>query len=211
MSRLAASILAANTMDMRNAVHRILDSGCDAIHFDVMDGVFVPNISFGPNLLRDMQKEFDAYFDVHLMLKDPSKYIGVFAESGADSITVHIESDNFSRAVKEIRMRGLRLGVSLKPDTPASVLQTISETPDLVLVMTVEPGFGGQQLLPETIQKVADIRKLGYAGDIEVDGGINLQNAEELVNAGADILVLGTTFFEAENPKELVRFIHRLG
>ncbi|MFH1879756.1 MAG: ribulose-phosphate 3-epimerase [Bacillota bacterium] len=210
MSKIAASILAANTMYMGDAVRLILDSGCDAIHFDVMDGVFVPNISFGPNLLRDMRHEFDAFFDVHLMLFNPLKYIDVFAKSGADAITVHVESDTFSMAFAEIQKHGLRTGASLKPATPASVLLEIDEKPDQVLVMTVEPGFGGQELLPKTIQKVADIRKLGYTGIIEVDGGINTGNAKRLADAGADILVLGTTFFKAQNPKELVRFIHGL-
>lgn len=211
MSKIAASILAANTMRMGEAVRKVINAGCDAIHFDVMDGVFVPNISFGPNLLRDMRKEFDAFFDVHLMLANPLQYIDVFAESGADSITVHVESDTFAQAVKRIRKNGLRVGASLKPATPAAVLRTIGVVPDQVLVMTVEPGFGGQELKPEIIQKVAEIRKSGYRGDIEVDGGINLKNAKRLTDAGADILVLGTAFFEAENPKELVRFIHGLG
>ena len=211
MSKIAASILAANTMHMGEAVRVVLDSGCDAIHFDVMDGVFVPNISFGPNLLRDMRKEFDAFFDVHLMIANPLKYVDVFAESGADVITVHVESDTFAQAVERIRENNVRVGVSLKPATPASVLDTIGFVPDQVLVMTVEPGFGGQKLKPEIIDKVAEIRKSGYSGEIEVDGGINLENAKRLTDAGADSLVIGTAFFEAENPKELVRIIHGLG
>ncbi len=208
MSKIAASILAANTMYMGEAVRKILDSGCDSIHFDVMDGVFVPNISFGPNLLRDMRKEFDAFFDVHLMLSDPHKYVDVFAKSGADAITVHVESETFAQAVERIRANGLPVGVSLKPATPASVLQTIGFVPDQVLVMTVEPGFGGQELKPEIIRKIAEIRQSGYPGEIEVDGGINRGNAKRLIDAGADTLVLGTAFFDAEDPRELVRFIH---
>jgi len=198
-------------MYMGDAVRKIIDSGCDAIHFDVMDGVFVPNISFGPNLLRDMHRKFDAYYDVHLMLADPSKFIDAFAENGADTITVHVESNTFLQAVKKIRSNGLRLGVSLKPSTPAAVLQTFDEMPDQILVMTVEPGFGGQKLKPEIIEKVKEIRKLGYTGDIEIDGGISRENAKYLVDAGADILVLGTKFFRAKDPRELVNFIHGLG
>ena len=211
MSKIAASILAANTMYMADAVRKILDSGCDAIHFDVMDGVFVPNISFGPNLLRDMRKGFDAYFDVHLMLNDPLKYIDIFAESGADAITVHMESDTFSKAVEQIRRHGLCVGASLKPNTPYSAIEPIIDEIDQVLVMTVEPGFGGQKLMPAMIQKIRDIRALGYTGIIEVDGGITEHNAEQLAGAGADLLVLGTTFFNAEDPKALVRYIHSLG
>ena len=211
MSKIAASILAANTMHMGDAVRCVLDAGCDMIHFDVMDGVFVPNISFGPNLLRDLKEEFQAYVDVHLMLHDPLKYIDVFAENGADAITVHVESETCAEAMRKIRKHGLPAGASLKPATPASVLQTLSKQPDQVLVMTVEPGFGGQQLQSEMIQKVADIRKLGFQGQIEVDGGVNTDNAKLLTDAGANILVLGTKFFQADDQKSLVSFIHSLG
>ena len=210
MSKLAPSILAANTMYMADAVRRIIDSGCDAIHFDVMDGVFVPNISFGPNLLKDMRNEFDAYFDVHLMLYDPLKYIDVFADSGADAITVHVESETYTESIKKIKSRGLVAGTSLRPGTPASALLSVSDVPDQVLVMTVEPGFGGQKLIPDTIDKIAEIRKQGFKGVIEADGGINLSNAKLLTDAGADMLVLGTAFFKSENPLEVVKFIHSL-
>jgi ribulose-phosphate 3-epimerase len=210
MSKIAASILAANTLYIGDAVRRILDSGCDAIHFDVMDGVFVPNISFGPNMLRDMRREFDAFFDVHLMLHDPLRYIDIFADSGANAITVHVESATYAESIRKIKGRGLRAGASLKPGTPASVLQTLEETPDQVLVMTVEPGFGGQELMPDMIRKIAEIRKQGYRGIVEADGGINLRNAKLLADAGTDILVLGTTFFESADPKKLVQTIHGL-
>ena len=210
MSKIAASILAANTMHLGDSVQKVLDTGCDAIHFDVMDGVFVPNISFGPGLLHDLKKEFQAYLDVHLMLHNPLQYIDVFAESGADAITVHVESDNYQQSIQQIRKRGLRAGASLKPATPATILKTLDDTPDQILVMTVEPGFGGQTLNEDMVQKIADIRSLGYQGLIEVDGGVNLNNAKRLVDAGADILVLGTAFFKAKDPKAVVSFIHSL-
>lgn len=210
MSKIAASILAANSMHMGEAVQRALDAGCDAIHFDVMDGVFVPNISFGPGLLKDLKQEFQAYADVHLMLHDPLRFIDVFAKSGADAITVHVESETCCQALRQIRRHGLRTGVSLKPATPASALTALCETPDQVLVMTVEPGFGGQELKPELVQKVRDIRKLGFQGLIEIDGGVNRENAALLVEAGADILVLGTKFYKASDPEALVRYIHGL-
>ncbi len=210
MSKLAASILAANAMHMADAVRRIIDNGCDAIHFDVMDGVFVPNISFGPNLLKDMRNEFDAFFDVHLMLYDPLKYIDVFADSGADAITVHVESESYEESIRKIRSRGLIAGASLRPGTPASALLSLTEAPDQVLVMTVEPGFGGQKLIPDTISKIAEIRKQGFKGVIEADGGINLSNAGLLADAGVDMLVLGTTFFKSDDPKKLVQTIHDL-
>ena len=210
MSKIAASILAANTMYLADAVRVILDSGCDAIHFDMMDGVFVPNISFGPGLLQDMHSEFSAYYDVHLMLYNPLQYIDVIADSGANAITVHAESDTCCQSIQKIKARGLRAGVSLKPGTPATALMSLDVVPDQVLVMTVEPGFGGQELMPEMIDKIAAIRKQGYKGLIEADGGINLDNAKRLADAGVDILVLGTTFFKNKNPKEVVRFIHSL-
>ena len=210
MSKIAPSILAANALYMGDAVRLIRDAGCDAIHFDVMDGVFVPNISFGPGLLADIKKEFDLFMDVHLMLVNPLQYVDVFAQNGANAITVHLESDTFAQAIRRIHSLGLRTGVSLKPGTPASVVSKLDFIPDQVLVMTVEPGFGGQKLQPEMIQKVAEIRKLGYQGLIEVDGGVNLENAQSLVNAGADILVLGTKFFGAKDPKALVSGIHAL-
>ena len=210
MTKIAASILAANTMRMGNAVQRIIDSGCDAIHFDVMDGVFVPNISFGPNLLKDMQNEFDSFFDVHLMLYNPLDYIDVFAASGADAITVHIESETYTQSIKAIKSHNLRTGASLKPKTPVSRLRELDDIPDQILVMTVEPGFGGQKLMPETIEKIKAIRRQGYTGIIEADGGITIDNAKRLADAGTDILVLGTTFFENADPKRLVKFIHQL-
>ena len=211
MSKIAASILAADTMHMGDAVRLIQKSGCDAIHFDVMDGVFVPNISFGPKLLQDMNREFEAWYDVHLMLADPAKYIDVFAKSGADVITVHYECDTLRQAVQQIQAHGLKVGISLKPATPANALQTLDIVPDQVLVMSVEPGFGGQAFMPEMIEKVADLRKMGYTGEIEVDGGINLENAKQLADAGADIFVMGTQFFQSDNPAELVRRIHAMG
>ena len=210
MSKIAASILAANSMYMADAVRVILDSGCDAIHFDMMDGVFVPNISFGPGLLQDMHNEFSAYFDVHLMLNNPLQFIDVIADSGANAITVHVESDTCSESIKMIKARGLRAGVSLKPGTPASALLSLDFVPDQILVMTVEPGFGGQKLMPEMIDKITTIRKQGYKGLIEADGGITLDNAKQLTDAGVDILVLGTAFFKSSNPKDVVRFIHSL-
>ena len=210
MSKIAASILAANSLHMSAEIQKVIGAGCDGIHFDVMDGVFVPNISFGPGLLRDIRREFSVYADVHLMIIDPLPYIGIFAESGADAITVHIEASSYVEAIREIRRRGLRAGGSLKPATPAEALFDAKELPDQVLVMTVEPGFGGQELKPEIVKKIADLRRLGFRGLIEIDRGVSRYNAKLLKDAGADILVLGTKFFHADDPAELVRFIHSL-
>ena len=210
MSKIAPSILAANTMRMGEAARLIRDAGADYVHFDVMDGVFVPNISFGPLVLRDMKAESDLYFDVHLMLIDPLRYVDVFAQSGACGITVHVEAQHFAESIARIRELGLRAGASLRPATPAAALQAVLPTLDLVLVMSVEPGFGGQAFNPEMIAKIRDLRAMGYRGEIEVDGGINLQNAQLLVEAGADTLVMGTTFFKAADVKALVRAVHAM-
>jgi ribulose-phosphate 3-epimerase len=210
MSKIAPSILAADTMRMGEAAHLICDAGADYVHFDVMDGVFVPNISFGPQLLRDMKAEIDMYFDVHLMLTDPLPYVDVFAQSGAGGITVHVEAQHFAQSLDRIRALGLRVGASLRPGTPAGALADVLASLDLVLVMTVEPGFGGQTFNAAMLSKIRDLRAMGFAGEIEVDGGINMDNAPLLAAAGADTLVMGTSFFRASDAAALVRAVHAL-
>lgn len=210
MSKIAPSILAADTMRMGEAARKMLTAGCDYVHFDVMDGVFVPNISFGPALLKDMKTEIDLFFDVHLMLIDPLAYIDIFAQSGANGITVHVEANHFRESIARVHALGLRAGASLKPATPAKTLQDMFGVLDLILVMTVEPGFGGQKLNSAMVDKIQELRMLGFRGEIEVDGGITLENALPLVQAGADTLVMGTTFFCAPDPKVLVEQVHAL-
>ncbi len=210
MSKIAPSILAANTMRLGEAARRIVDTGCDYIHFDVMDGVFVPNISFGPAVLRDMKAEFDAVYDVHLMLIDPLNYIDVFAKNGANAITVHVEANHFEESIARIRELGLTVGASLKPATPADELRPYFAQLDRILVMTVEPGFGGQKLNEDMYYKIRALREMSFTGDIEVDGGINLTNAPLLAQTGADTLVMGTTFFTTDDPAGLVRQVHTL-
>jgi len=211
MSKIAPSILAANTLRMGDAAHKIVDAGCDYVHFDVMDGVFVPNLSFGPALLKDMKREIDLFFDVHLMLIDPLKYVDVFAACGAGGITVHVEAEHFPESIARIRALGLKVGASLRPATPAGDLRDSLPLLNLVLVMTVEPGFGGQKLHPDMLYKIRALREMGFTGEIEVDGGINLENAPQLAAAGADTLVMGTTFFHAEDPAALTQQVHAIG
>jgi ribulose-phosphate 3-epimerase len=211
MSKLAASILAANTMHLGDAARRVAQAGCDSVHFDVMDGVFVPNLSFGPAILKDLKAEITLFADVHLMLSDPLRFVDIFAKSGADAITVHVEAEHFAQSLARIRSLGLKTGASLKPATPAEELSPWFDQLDQILVMTVEPGFGGQTLNEDMYAKIRAFRTLGFTGEIEVDGGVTLHNAPLLAQAGADTLVMGTAFFRVQNPMELVKQIHAIG
>ncbi|MDD3411590.1 MAG: ribulose-phosphate 3-epimerase, partial [Eubacteriales bacterium] len=192
------------------AARRVRDAGCDELHLDIMDGVFVPNLSFGPAVLKDLRRVVDLPMDTHLMIIDPLKYIDVFADAGATSLTVHVEAEHFEESIRRIRERGLRVGASLKPGTPADALRPYVKQLDLVLLMTVEPGFGGQKLKPEALGKAAELRAMGFEGVIEADGGIGPENAALLAQAGVDLLVMGTAFFRSENPKALCDEVHAL-
>lgn len=210
MSKLAASVLAADVLRLGKAAELVKSTGCDYLHFDIMDGVFVPNISFGPHVLAGLRREVEAIYDTHLMLLDPLPYIDVFAKNGSNAITVHVEAEHFEESLVRIRALGLRVGASLKPRTPATRLRPYFHALDLILVMTVDPGFGGQKLMEDQVQKISELRELGFQGEIEVDGGITLENAAMLVEAGADTLVMGTSFFGAENPQKVVDAVHAL-
>jgi len=191
-------------------VHR---SAAEWIHIDVMDGVFVPNISFGFPVLKAIRKASDKCLDVHLMIVGPERYIGRFAEAGADILTFHYEATADVRAcIGLIRKTGARVGISVKPATPVRVLRDILPLVDMVLIMSVEPGFGGRAFIPEALQKIADLRAMarqqGLDTLIEVDGGISARNAGEIYAAGADILVAGSSVFGAADPEaEIVRML----
>lgn len=208
------SILASDFADLGAEVKRVEDAGCDMLHLDIMDGHFVPNLTFGPPLVASIRKRSHLLFDTHLMLTDPLDYVKPFADAGADSITFHIESENDpEEVIAAIRAQGCSAGVSLKPGTPAKALEKIIGKIDLVLVMTVEPGFGGQSFMPDMIPKVAGIlamlREKNPAGFIEVDGGIDAHTAPEIIRAGANVLVAGTAVFRAkEGAAEAIRTLH---
>ena len=205
MIKISPSLLASNFSILSKEIKDIEDSGADMLHIDVMDGVFVPNISFGMPILSAVRKKTDLVLDVHLMIIDPDKYIDEFIKCGADLITFHLETLDNERtinAINKIHSMGKKVGISIKPNTPSSQVLPYVELVDMVLVMTVEPGFGGQSFMHDTMTKVKEIReyaiKNGLNLDIEVDGGINNATIKIAKNAGANIFVLGTAFFKSE-------------
>ena len=199
-THISPSILSADFARLGEQVREADAAGADAIHIDVMDGHFVPNITIGPLVVRAVRRVTELPLEVHLMIEQPERYIGDFAQAGADLIIVHVETcPHLDRTVHQIRETGVRVGVTLNPSTPVMALQEILDLVDHVLVMSVNPGFGGQSLIPYTLAKVRqlvalrDERHLGY--DIEVDGGINADTAASVVAAGANILVMGSAIF----------------
>ncbi len=202
MIQIAPSLLACDFSDMGAAVRAVEKAGADALHLDVMDGVFVPNISFGLPVIAALRKHTSLPFDVHLMIVEPERYLARFAEAGADWITVHYEAtDDPCGALRAIRDLGCRAGLSIKPATDPSAIFPLLPLCDMVLVMTVEPGFGGQSLMPECVEKVAVIKeelaRIGHTAPIQVDGGIKRDTAASVIAAGAEILVAGSSVFGA--------------
>lgn len=201
---ISASVLSADMLDLANEIKRIKKSGIEMLHFDVMDGIFVNNITYGLPVLEQVRKATDLILDVHLMIADPIRYVRRFAECGADYISFHLESESdTAETIKAIREAGAKPALAIKPATSAeSVFEYLNEL-DMVLVMTVEPGFGGQSFIPETVEKVRIIREKikekGLDIRVEVDGGINASTAGTVIEAGADVLVSGSYLFRAEN------------
>ena len=199
--RIAPSLLAADFGHIAEAAHELEHSGAERIHVDVMDGVFVPNFTFGTDTVRVLRRETSLPLELHLMIIDPDKHLSTFANAGADAITVHYEAcPHLHRTLTSIRALDCRAGAAINPSTPAPMLDDVLEACDLALVMTIDPGFGGQQLIPHTLHKVEQLRReierQGLSTEVEVDGGVDASNAKACVDAGADVLVAGTAVFK---------------
>lgn len=209
---ISPSVLGADLMHLGDEIRRVEQLGITWLHLDHMDGHFVPNISFGPDFVRAMRGATKLFLDVHLMLSHPMQYIQAYAKAGADLITVHVEAeDDAAQTLRAIRALGVKTGVSIKPGTQPETIRDLLPLCDLVLVMTVEPGFGGQSLREDCLAKIPAIRKMiketGRDILIEVDGGVKASNATRVIKAGADVLVMGTGLFRAEDPQAVVRSV----
>ncbi|MBN1835370.1 MAG: ribulose-phosphate 3-epimerase [Spirochaetales bacterium] len=213
---IAPSILSADFAHLAEGIRTIDQGKGDWVHLDIMDGCFVPNITFGPQMVAALRPHTRTFFDAHLMITHPDQFIERFVEAGADGVTIHYESViHVHRALSSIRKLGRKVGVSIVPSTPADSLSEILGEVDLVLVMTVNPGFGGQELIPRTLEKVRNLDRMrkerGYGYLIQVDGGINRETSRLAVAAGADVLVVGSAVFNAPDPEEEIRWLKNCG
>lgn len=208
--KIAPSILSADFLRLGEEIKSAEEAGADMLHIDIMDGHFVPNITIGPSIVNAIKKVTILPLDVHLMIEEPDKYLRTFVEAGANILTVHYEATlHLHRTIQWIKDSGVKAGVSINPATPIWTLESIISEVDLILIMSVNPGFGGQEFIPHSIDKIKQLKKLIVEKKlntlIEVDGGINLDNAEQVMDAGADIIVMGTAFFNSKDYGKVIK------
>ncbi len=214
--KISPSLLAADFNYLADAVHLVNESVADWFHLDVMDGIFVPNISFGFPIIQSVKKMARKPLDVHLMIEKPERYLKAFADAGADVLTVHYEAcTHLHRTIEAIKEMRIKAGVAINPHTNVSLLEDVLEMVDLICVMSVNPGFGGQRFIYQTLPKIKKLREMAIHQNvhplIEVDGGVGLQNAESILQAGADVLVAGSSIFKAENPEQTILNMKNIG
>ena len=216
MSLIAPSLLSADFLQLSRDIAMINRSEADWFHLDVMDGCFVPNISFGIPVIAAIKREAKKTLDVHLMIEEPGRYAEAFKQAGADILSVHIEAcPHLHRNLQQIRSLGMKTGVAINPHTPVSLMFDVLQDVDVVCMMSVNPGFGGQQFIPYTLEKIKalkqEITRRGLSTLIEIDGGVTLANAAEIIQAGADVLVAGNTVFGSANPEDTIAQLKRIG
>jgi len=215
MPIVAPSFLSANFLNLEADCRMINESEADWFHLDVMDGRFVPNITFGPMIIEFIRKTTKKICDVHLMIVEPEKYVEDFKKAGADILTVHLETCvHLHRNIEQIKSLGMQAGVAINPHTPVEALKEVLDDIDVVLIMSVNPGFGGQKFILHTLQKIRDLHRMirdrGLSTKIEIDGGITLDNALAVVHAGADVLVAGNTIFKSKDPKDTIAQLKKI-